>query len=284
MKKINYNSDIADYYRKSGWLYKTFIYSSKSLGIHFGFWDKDTENYDQSILNQFREVVKTTKIKKGMNVLDAGCGVGGGAIYIAKNTGAHVWGVTITPEQIKEAKINAIKLGVQENCEFKLMDFTKTSFSNNSFDVVFGIESVCHAYPKAKFLKEMYRVMKPGGILYISDGYQLQKLKNWEEENIISTLCRVWRLKELVNFNTMSDLIIRSGFKLVSIEPKSDVVRPTFKYMRFLIMISQPLTLLSRYIKSEMLSIIRDNSDSMKNYIKGDSIGLVGHYVHVAKK
>ena len=284
MKKTNYTSDIADYYRKSGWLYKLFIYSSKTLGIHFGFWDKDTKNYDQSVLNQFSEVVRVTRINKSMKILDAGCGVGGGAIYIAKNTGTTGFGISITPEQIVDAKLNAIRSGVQSLVDFKVMDFTKTSFPKNYFDVVFAIESVCHAYPKEKFLKEMYRILKPGGLLYVSDGYQLRNPSDLYEKNIILTLCRVWRLKELISFSNMSELIKQAGFKLVSVESKSDSVRPTFKYMNFLIWISTPLTFLSQYVKSNTLSIIRDNSDSMSNYIKGDSVGLVGHYVHVAKK
>lgn len=284
MKKIHYTSDIADYYRKSGWLYKLFIYSSKTLGIHFGFWDKDTKNYNQAVLNQFSEVVRVAQIKKGMKILDAGCGVGGGAIYIAKHTGATGVGISITPEQIVDAKLNAIRHGVQSLVDFEVMDFTKTSFPKNYFDVVFGIESVCHAYPKEKFLKETYRILKPGGLLYISDGYQLRNPSDLSEINIISTLCRVWRLKELISFSNMSELIKQTGFKLISVESKSDSVRPTFKYMNFLIWISTSLTFLSQYVKSNTLSIIRDNSDSMNNYIKGDSVGLVGHYVHVAKK
>lgn len=279
-----HNKEVAEYYRQSGWLYKLFIYSSKSLGMHFGFWDQDTKNYDESILNQFCEVVRKTQIKKGMNVLDAGCGVGGGAIYIAKNTGACVVGISITPAQIAEAKLNARRYGVQKLVDFKLMDFSETNFSRNHFDVVFGIESVCHAYPKEKFLKEMYRVLKPGGLLYLSDGYKLRKANDLVEQRIISTLCRVWRLKELIHFSEMSSLIKKTGFRLVSAESKTGSVRPTFRYMRFLIWISTPLTFLAGFLKSTTLLIIRDNADSMKNYIKGDSIGLVGHYVHVARK
>jgi tocopherol O-methyltransferase len=284
MNKTSYNNTIADYYRKSGWLYKLFIYSRKSLGMHFGFWDKNTKNYDESVVNQFREVVRVAHIRKGMKVLDAGCGVGGGAIYIAKNTGAKVWGISITSEQIKEAKTNAERSGVESLTSFEVMDFSRTTFSKNTFNVIFGIESVCHAYPKQNFLDEMYKILKPGGILYLSDGYQLRKPSNLAEQNIVSILCRVWRLKELINFSKMSDLIRGRGFTLLKVESKSDAVRPTFKYMNFLIRISYPLTFLSRYSKSEVLSTIADNSDSMRNYILGDSLGLVGHYVHVAKK
>jgi cyclopropane fatty-acyl-phospholipid synthase-like methyltransferase len=122
--------------------------------MHCGFWLKDTKNNDEAIINQYKYLVAKASIDQSKKVLDAGCGVGGGAIYIAKHTGATVVGITISPEQIIEAKKNARKAKVDHLTKFTLEDYTKTGFADNSFDVVFAIESVCYAYPKYVFLRE----------------------------------------------------------------------------------------------------------------------------------
>lgn len=282
--KDSYKDEIADYYKYSAWLYRVFIYSEKSLGMHFGFWDRDTKNNDEALLNQFKFVLEQTKIKSGHKVLDAGCGVGGGAIYIAKNTGAKVVGITIVSDQVNDANKNAKRAQVSNLVDFRLMDYAKTSFEDNTFDVVFAIESICHAYPKIDFLNESYRILKPGGLLIMSDGYVKRTPKNVGERKIITMLCKVWRLKELIEIDKMNALIEKVGFKLVEVKDQASRVRPTFKRMRLLVFLACPLVWLSRYIKLNLLEIIKDNSDSMKYYAFGDALGLVGHYTHVARK
>ena len=87
-------ADIVRYYQSSQWLYRLFCYNKDTLGIHFGFWEKDTKSRQEAMVNQDKEIIKVGVIKKGDRVLDAGCGVGGTAIYIAKIIGARVTGIS----------------------------------------------------------------------------------------------------------------------------------------------------------------------------------------------
>lgn len=275
MNQTSDNEEIASYYKRSGWLYKYIWYSRKSLGLHYGFWDAQTHTHDEALNNQFKQVVEKAEVKKNMKVLDAGCGVGGGAIYIARHTGASVTGITISPDQVAEARSNAKHANVERKAEFLLADYTKMPFADQSFDVVFAIESACYAYPKQSFLKEAYRVLKPGGTLVTSDGYTTRKPNSEEEKKILTRFCEGWRLKELIDVNQMTRAIKDSGFRGVQLIDKTREVQSSLARMKWLIMLAKPLL---------WLGIIRDNVQSMQASIDGVKRGLMGYYLHVAHK
>jgi len=71
-------------------------------------------------------------------VLDAGCGVGGSAIWLAREKGAHVTGITITPHQVDAANKNAQRHKVADKVRFERRDFTATGYPDASFDVVWA--------------------------------------------------------------------------------------------------------------------------------------------------
>lgn len=284
MDKHSDNKEVVSYYKRSGWLYKYFWYSPKSLGMHCGFWDKDTKNRDKAIINQFKFIFKKAKIEKNMKVLDVGCGVGGGAIYIAKNSGAMAMGITISLEQVEEAKRNAVLAGVTDLVDFRCMDFMKMDFSDDTFDLVFGIESVCYAYPKNTFLNEVYRVLKPGGKLIINDGYIKRELVTIRDKYLRDSLCHGWRMKELVHFEYMSKAIKDAGFNGLVVEDKAIAVRPTLHSIGNLIRwFSLPLAMFN-FLRIDAILSIRDNIQSLATLSEGDEANLFGYYSHMAYK
>ena len=152
---MGYKQRIKNYYNSSQKIYEIFCYSKKSLGIHFGFWDKETKNRHEAMLNENQAVIDAGKIKSKHKVLDAGCGVGGTAIYIAKNIGARVVGISFVKKHIDLAKKYAKDNGVEKLTDFQAQDYTETNFKNNSFDIVYGIESICHAFQVSIFKRSL---------------------------------------------------------------------------------------------------------------------------------
>lgn len=110
------------------------------------------------------------KIKSGDTVIDLGSGAGNDCFVARHETGAtgKVIGVDFTPAMIKQARINAEKLGYN-NVEFRQGDIDDMPVNNDVADVIVS-NCVLNLVPnKAKVINEIFRVLKPGGHFSISD-------------------------------------------------------------------------------------------------------------------
>lgn len=266
---------IISYYNNSDWLYKYFWYNQNTLGLHFGIDSKETKTLSQSLENQYKILIKEGKIKSGMKVLDAGCGVGGASVYIAQKTKAEVFGISLVPKQIEDARQNASKRNVSHHTNFSVMDYTKTTFPDNYFDVVFGIESICYAYPKKSFLEEAKRILKKNGKLIIVDGYRIRKELNQAEKTLTKNFCTGWKLKELIEERSMAQKIAHSGFKTLKKINRTDHLTLSKKRFRFLAFLGQFFPFLPG---------VRDNVLAIKSVLKGLDVGLFGYFVHISTK
>src|SRR5688500_934131 len=95
------NDAIVEYYNSSQFYY-THFWSRTAL--HYGLWYDDTRNLAEAIRNTDKLVIQVLAITSADVVLDAGCGVGGTAMYIAETTGARVAGVTLSDVQLSIAR------------------------------------------------------------------------------------------------------------------------------------------------------------------------------------
>src|ERR1700744_221461 len=110
------------------------------------------------------------QIKKGDLVIDLGSGAGNDAFIARNETGdtGKVIGIDFTPAMIDKARINAEKLGFH-NVEFRQGDIEKMPVTSNIADVIVS-NCVLNLVPdKDAVIKEIYRVLKPGGHFSISD-------------------------------------------------------------------------------------------------------------------
>jgi arsenite methyltransferase len=122
-------------------------------------------------------------IKEGDVVLDLGSGAGIDAFLAAKKVGAQgkVIGVDFTKEMVTKATKTAKKNGFA-NVEFKHGDIEDLPVESNSVDVVLS-NCVINLVPdKSKAFQEAYRVLRPGGSMYISDMVLLKELTE-EQKN-----------------------------------------------------------------------------------------------------
>jgi len=108
--------------------------------------------------------LENLQVSKDDYVLDAGCGSGLTACYLAKTAGCKIMGIDINPQMIEKARQRAEQENLSELLEFQVADVYDLTFPGNSFDLAMA-ESLTVFLDKVKVYKQFYRVLKPGGRL-----------------------------------------------------------------------------------------------------------------------
>jgi ubiquinone/menaquinone biosynthesis C-methylase UbiE len=210
MSLTNYHQKIIDYYRDTENAYKDSWDLNNSLSIHYGYWDEKVKSFPQSLLRMNEVMMEAALIKSTDKVLDAGCGVGGGSIFLASIVGCRVTGISLSERQVEQASANAKQKGVDRLVDFKVMDYCVTDFPDASFDVVWGCESICYAEDKHQFVVEAYRLLKPGGRLVVADGFVNKS--EYNERLVIRKWLDGWQVKSLGSPSRFKNLLNLEGF------------------------------------------------------------------------
>jgi tocopherol O-methyltransferase len=137
----------------------------------------------------------------------------------------------LVEKQLDFAKRFAKEKGVEDLVDFKIKDFTNTDFENETFDVVWSVESVCHTIDKKKFIDESYRILKKdGGRLIVSD-YFMAKDKLTASEAKDMEWISGWALPNLCPVNYFNKYIHDIGFKKMDFEDATNYVLPSSQRM-----------------------------------------------------
>ena len=113
------NSDY--HYHLSDELFELFL--DKELQYTCGYYISSDDSLEAAQLNKMRHLAAKLLIEPGATVLDLGSGWGGLAIYLAKNTGADVTGVTLSPQHQRAAQERARAEGMADRVRFYLRDY-----------------------------------------------------------------------------------------------------------------------------------------------------------------
>jgi tocopherol O-methyltransferase len=218
--------DIIRYYHANRLAYRLW-----GPNMHCGYWEKDTRTQRQASL-RFNEVMaRTAGIRGQDHVLDAGCGVGGCSVFLAKTFGCKVTGVTVTPRQVALANAHASRSGVSHLTEFHEMDYEHTTFADKSFTVVWGLESICYAESKKDFVREAFRVLQDGGRLIVGDGFASKEEYRGKELRLMTRWLDGWIINHLNTPGQFRQFAAEAGFRESDYRNVTANVRTTSKLM-----------------------------------------------------
>ena len=136
--------------------------------MHHGYYGvdgKQVKERRQAQIDLIEELLKWADVHSAKNILDVGCGIGGSSLYLAEKFGANATGITLSPVQAARAMERSLAMNLSQKARFMVANAQEMHFEDNSFDLVWSLESGEHMPDKTKFLQECYRVLKPGGTL-----------------------------------------------------------------------------------------------------------------------
>lgn len=135
--------------------------------IHHGYYPggRIEVEFKQAKSDMIERLLEWGDVRTARRVIDVGCGVGGSARYLARKYGAEVVGVTLSPSQRDRAAELTAEQGLSQQVRFEVADALELPFAEERFDLVWSCEVGEHMPDKERFLREMTRVLAPGGRL-----------------------------------------------------------------------------------------------------------------------
>jgi ubiquinone/menaquinone biosynthesis C-methylase UbiE len=116
-------------------------------------------------LAQLESMQKLLAVGPGDTLVDAGCGLGGPALWMARQTGARLVGVDISAVGVAKAAERASSLGMAEQATFVAGTFEESGLESGSADAIMSEDALQYSPDKRAAFRELARVLRPGGRL-----------------------------------------------------------------------------------------------------------------------
>lgn len=245
---------IVGYYDETWLDYRILWLNKDNLAVHFGYTDDSTRSHTDALKNMNRVLADRVRIQPGERVLDAGCGVGGSSLWLATERGAEVVGITLAARQAAMARDNAIRRGVTDRVQFEVADFTATPFPDASFDVVWAVESMCHAPRKAAFYREAARLLRPGGRVVVADFVRAARPLDSTGERLLHEWLDGWAVPDIDTPGEHLAHLASAGFAEPRLDDVTTHTRPSLRRLYRMAYWTYPLAVLGRVtgVRSEV--------------------------------
>ena len=219
-------ADIEQYYQESYWGYA--IFHSWSGAIHMAM-SPDGRFSRSDYFRQAEEIgltIAELRPDSPVSVLEVGCGRGFNSRYLAEAFPNYTFlGVDISEKNLNAAKRDHSQ---QENLSFRKADFQDLSdIPDASIDVVFAVETLCHATHLDLAAKGIGRILREGGRLIVFDGFRGPAFKS--SESMTRAVAYAERAMAVPEFKEVNDFVktLEVGQLLCEVcEDRSEEIMP----------------------------------------------------------
>jgi tocopherol O-methyltransferase len=196
--------------------------------IHHGYWvDEESPGTAQEQL--VARLADHAAIPHGARVLDVGCGFGGSALWLARQRGCYVTGITISAAQVKRAAEQAWAENLDDQVRFWVMDANRLDLPAARFDVVWVIECSEHLADKAGFIDSCARVLRPGGKLALCAWLAVADARP-DQSQVVEEVCRGMLCPSLASERDYKQWMHAAGFDDITAEDITRHVERTWVY------------------------------------------------------
>ena len=161
---VKSKQNVAHHYDLKEDLYKLFL--DQDMQYSCAYFHNENISLNQAQIDKKNHIINKLNITENMNVLDIGCGWGGMAIEIAKQTGANVKGITLSENQFNTASKRAQEEGLSDKISFKIQDYRNETHKYDRIVSVGMFEHVGIKYFRT-YLKKTYDLLKENGVFLL---------------------------------------------------------------------------------------------------------------------
>jgi microcystin synthetase protein McyJ len=166
--------DAAAYYRMKGddlidFRNEGFVDNSKPLWLNLGYW-KEARTYPDACVAMVELLGMRAGLQPGDRVLDVGVGFAEqDFVLLDRFKVSHITGIDLTPVHVDKGRERVAERGLEQQIDIGLGSATAMEFPDASFEKVLALECAFHFDTRDQFMREAFRVLKPGGSIVLAD-------------------------------------------------------------------------------------------------------------------
>lgn len=280
MPGANLNQRIQDFYDQSTQLWL----DTWGEHMHHGYYGPDgseKKGRQEAQIDLIETLLAFGQVEQATNILDAGCGVGGSARYLAKKYNAQVLGLTLSPVQAEAAHSFTAEAGLSDQVSFQVQDMMQIDPNAGPFDLIWSMESAEHILNKPALFKLFYDRLAPGGRLVMATWCHrnIPPVLDHTDLSLLKSLYRIYNLPPMCSEEDLERYASNAGFRKVETADWSDAVAPFWGEVIRSAMEWKNLKLLLRTGKSTI-----EGAWAMRYMRKGYQKGLIRFAVVQAQK
>ena len=204
--------------------------------MHHGYYGPDgkaQKDHGQAQVDLVEEMLRWGGVDQVSYLLDAGCGVGGSARYLAQRFGAQALGVTLSPVQAEQAQQYNKRAGLQAQVHVQVLDMMTLSANDRPrrFDLIWSMESAEHIRDKQALFELFYSLLAPGSKFLMATWCHRAVPPSLaeKEQQLLEKIYRLYHLPPMVDRAQLVDFAANAGFVEVQSADWSKSVAPFWK-------------------------------------------------------
>ncbi|MBU1941886.1 MAG: methyltransferase domain-containing protein [Candidatus Thermoplasmatota archaeon] len=223
-----------------------------------------------------RALAKNLPITKNTHILDICSALGGPARMLVQHYGCKVTGLDATQHMIDEALKRTTQTCLTNNISYKLGNALDIPFKSHTFDIVWGQDAWCYITDKDRLITEVYRVLKPHGLIAFTDWLQVGPMSEQEWSDLNSFMAFPY----METLNGCETILKKTGF---TIQQKEDLSKDFTQHCH------QYQTILRTKLKDQILKnygeeLFQAADQGLNLWVQAADQGKVGRGRIIAKK